>query len=68
MNNKPHRRTVAVVGAAVITSITMGAGASASAADSGTDTVRDRPCFMFRANWNTAEGPQPTCPVPTWQR
>lgn len=68
MNSTPHRRFVAIAGAAAITIITMSVGPVASATASGHDTTRDRPCFMVRAHWNTAEGPQPTCPVPSWQR
>jgi hypothetical protein len=67
MNTTPYRRIVAIVGAAAITSITVGTGATAASADDQQDSTSDRPCFMVRAQWNDAEGPQPTCPVPTWQ-
>ncbi len=66
MNSTPYRRTVAIVGAAAITSITAFTFGPATA--SAAAGQPDRPCFMVRAHWNTAEGPQPTCPVPTWQR
>lgn len=64
------RRRVAVVGvtATIVITGTGAAGAGPSSASDARDGTPDRPCFMVRANWNTAEGPQPTCPVPTWQR
>jgi hypothetical protein len=67
MNTTPYRRIVAIVGAAAIISITVGTGATAASADGQQGSTSDRPCFMVRAHWNDAEGPQPTCPVPTWQ-
>jgi hypothetical protein len=67
-----HLRRTAVVGAAtavVVTALTtVLTTAAGSAAASGTDGAGDRPCFMVRANWNTAlDGPQPTCATPSWQ-
>ena len=67
MNRTPFRRIVAVVGVAAITSITTVTVSPTTAASAGAGHA-DRPCFMIRAHWNTAEGPQPTCPVPSWQR
>jgi hypothetical protein len=65
MNSTPFRRTVAIVG--VTATITI-ASTTMSSASGRQDPTPDRPCFMVRAHWNNAEGPQPTCPVPTWQR
>ena len=67
MNSTPYRRIVAVVGAAAIIIITA-RSAAASLRGAPAAGRQDRPCFMVRAHWNTAEGPQPTCPVPSWQR
>lgn len=60
-----HRSFVALAGAVIFVT-TMASTSPANAQDS--DGQHTRPCFMIRSNWNTApDGPQPTCPVPTWQ-
>lgn len=66
MDTNQIRRFAASIG--VVGIIIAGTGTTAPAAAGGEDGTQDRPCFAFRANWNTAEGPQPTCPVPSWQR
>ena len=69
MNSRHFRRRCAVIAAATTITITTAfAPASSSAADTAGDGTQDRPCFMVRAHWNAAlDGPQPTCPTPTWQ-
>jgi hypothetical protein len=79
MNTTPYRRIVAAVVAVVVASTMVAVVAVVSAAAHASISIStgttgasasgpaDRPCFMFRAQWNDAEGPQPTCPVPTWQ-
>ncbi|KRF36762.1 hypothetical protein [Nocardioides sp. Soil805] len=67
MNSTPYRRIVAIAGAAAITIITTVTFSPATSASAGAGH-QDRPCFMVRGHWNTAEGPQPTCPAPSWQR
>lgn len=64
MNSSSFRRIGVIAGAAVITTVAFTSGSVASGQPDGNE---DRPCFMVRSHWNTAEGPQPTCPVPMWQ-
>lgn len=63
MNTTATGRIVAMVGAAAIgTTI-----ATTPLAAQTVDGTQDRPCFMVRAHWNNAEGPQPTCPDGRWK-
>ncbi|WP_127480004.1 hypothetical protein [Nocardioides pantholopis] len=68
MNETAPRRMGAIAGAAITIVITTVAGPVASAPAAERDTTDSRPCFMVRGNWNLADGPQPTCPIPTRQQ
>ena len=68
MDSRHFRRRSAVIGAvAAIVTTTAFAPTASSAADTDQGPA-DRPCFMVQSHWNTAyDGPQPTCPTPSWQ-
>ncbi|GAA2136087.1 hypothetical protein GCM10009844_02050 [Nocardioides koreensis] len=56
----PGWRTIAAAAAlGTATAVVVVPAGSAAGTSSG-----DRPCFMYRAHWNTAlDGPQPVCPL-----
>jgi hypothetical protein len=57
---------VPVVGAAAIPVPGDGGTSHASGGESQDPADFTRPCFMVRAQWNDAEGPQPRCPDPVF--
>jgi hypothetical protein len=68
MTTTTIRRIGAIVGAVAITATGAFASSTASAQTGQHDTTDERPCFMIQPHWNDAEGPQPTCPTPSWQQ
>ncbi|WP_107764848.1 hypothetical protein [Nocardioides terrigena] len=68
MNSRQIRRRCAVIGAAATITMTTALAPTASSAADTEEGPTDRPCFMIQSHWNTGyDGPQPTCPTPTWQ-
>lgn len=68
MTSRHIRRRSAVVGAAAAITMTTAFAPIASSAADTDEGPADRPCFMVQSHWNTAyDGPQPTCPTPTWR-
>ena len=68
MDTKHFRSRGAVVGVATAIITTTAFAPTASSAAGTDEGPADRPCFMVQSHWNTAyDGPQPTCPTPTWQ-
>ena len=68
MNSRQFRRRCAIAGAAATIAITTAVAPAQGSAAAPSGGTADRPCFMVQAHWNTGyDGPQPTCPTPTWQ-
>jgi hypothetical protein len=67
MSTTTIRRIGGIAIAAAISLAGGFASSQASAEARHQDTSSARPCFMIRSHWNSADGPQPTCPTPAWQ-